>query len=78
MLVLISVSADWTGELLNYMGQIFTDLNLLILLVVGLPLGFWVIRKVIGLVVDMTEEDENEDEDEIVFFEEERKRRLRA
>jgi len=37
-------------DMLGYAGTLFTDLSLLIILVIGLPLGFWVIRKVISLV----------------------------
>lgn len=35
---------------LAYAGTLFTDLKYIIILVIGLPLGFWVIRKVISLV----------------------------
>jgi len=37
-------------EMTAYVGGLFTDLGPIIYLAIGLPLGFWVIRKVIGLV----------------------------
>jgi hypothetical protein len=36
--------------MLAYPKNLFTDLNLIVILAIGLPLGFWVIRKVISLV----------------------------
>jgi len=42
-------NTDITAMLL-YPKNLFTDLNLIVILVIGLPLGFWVIRKVISLV----------------------------
>jgi hypothetical protein len=47
---IVAVSpSDITG-LLAYVGGLFEDFNVLILLMIGLPLGFWVIRKVVSLV----------------------------
>jgi len=43
------LEADVTA-MLAYVGQIWTDASPLIVLVVGLPLAFWVIRKTISLV----------------------------
>lgn len=42
-------STDVTAAL-AYVGNIFDDAKLLIILAIGLPLGFWVIGKVIGIV----------------------------
>ena len=42
-------AADITAALL-YGSQLFADAKLLILLVMGLPIGYWIIKKVIGLV----------------------------
>ena len=50
MTPIITIPVDFVSNSLAYVGQLFTDLNLLIVLVIGLPLGFWVIRKVISLV----------------------------
>lgn len=47
---IITLPIDFVASLLAYVGQLATDLNLLIVLVIGLPLGFYVIRKVISLV----------------------------
>jgi len=44
------ISTELPTSTLAYAGQLFTDLNLIIILAVGLPLGFWVIRKIISLV----------------------------
>ena len=46
----ITIPAGFIDDLLGYVGNLFTDLSVLIILVIGLPLGFWVIRRVIGLV----------------------------
>lgn len=43
------VEADITA-MLGHAGTLFTDLNVLIILLIGLPIGFWLITKVIGLV----------------------------
>jgi len=50
MLTIIAITADNITAMLAYAGTLFTDLSLLIILAIGLPLGFWVIRKVISLV----------------------------
>jgi len=36
--------------ILAYTGTLFTDLAGLIVLIIGLPLAFWVVRKVISVV----------------------------
>jgi len=48
--IIASLDADFISDMLAYVGQLFTDTSLLIVLAIGLPLGFWVIRKVISLV----------------------------
>jgi len=48
--VITGVDATFITDMLAYVGTLFTDLNLLIVLVIGLPLAFWVIRKTISLV----------------------------
>lgn len=50
MLTIITLPIDFAGTLLAYAGELFTDLVPLIALVIGLPLAFWSIRKVISLV----------------------------
>jgi hypothetical protein len=47
---LITLPGDFITNALAYAGQLFTDLQLVVILAIGLPLGFWVIRKVISLV----------------------------
>ncbi|GAH91651.1 unnamed protein product [marine sediment metagenome] len=46
----ITIPAEFPTDLLAYAGELFTDLSLLIVLAVGLPMAFWVIRKTISLV----------------------------
>jgi hypothetical protein len=52
MFTILTAPIDGTfiTNALAYVGTLFTDLNLLILLAIGLPLGFWVIKKAISLV----------------------------
>jgi len=52
MLAILSAPIDSTfvTDLLAYAGTLFSDLNVLIVLAIGLPVGFWVIRKAISLV----------------------------
>ena len=49
-MTILTVPADMATDALAYAGTLFTDTKLLIILAIGLPLAFWVIRKVIGLV----------------------------
>lgn len=48
--IISGVDASFITNMLAYVGDLFTDLNLLIVLVIGLPLAFWVVRKVVSLV----------------------------
>ena len=50
MLTYITVPGSFPTDLLAYAGDLFTDLNAVVILAIGLPLGFWVIRKIISLV----------------------------
>lgn len=47
--ILTITSLDVTS-LLAYVGQLFTDVKLFVYLAIGLPVGFWVINRAIGLV----------------------------
>ena len=47
---ILTLPENFVADALAYVGQLFTDLTLVIILVIGLPLGFWVIRKVVSLV----------------------------
>jgi len=47
---IISIASGTEASLLAYAGQLFTDLTPFIVLAIGLPVGFWVINKAIGLV----------------------------
>lgn len=47
---ILTVSAGNVTSMLDYSGKLFTDLAVVIILVIGLPLAFWVIKRIIGLV----------------------------
>jgi hypothetical protein len=47
---ILTVASGSTAEILAYTGNLFTDLWVVIALVIGIPLAFYVIRKVVGLV----------------------------
>lgn len=50
MITYITLPIGIETDMLAYAGALFTDLTPLVILAVGLPMGFWVIRKVIALV----------------------------
>ena len=50
MFTYITVPIYMTANMLAYAGDLFTDLTGLITLAVGVPHGFYVIKRVIGLV----------------------------
>lgn len=47
---IITLGGTFASNTLAYVGQLFTDTSVIIYLAIGLPLGFWVIRKVISLI----------------------------
>jgi hypothetical protein len=47
---IFNVDAGFVTSTTAYIGQVFTDLTLILVLIIGLPLAFWAIRRVIGLV----------------------------
>lgn len=49
MFTYITIPADYATSTLAYAGSMFTDLSDLVMLVIGLPVAFWVIQKVIGV-----------------------------
>lgn len=54
MTPIIPIDETFVSSTLAYLGQLFTDTQLLIYLLIGIPLGFWIIGKVIGLAVGRT------------------------
>jgi len=48
--IITGIDATFITDMLAYVGTVFTDLNLLILVIIGLPIAFWFIRKTISLV----------------------------
>lgn len=47
---ILTIAAPDVTALLAYVGQLFTDVKLFVYLAIGLPVGFWVINRAIGLV----------------------------
>ncbi len=47
---LFTLPAGAVASTTAYIGDLFTDLSVFVYLAIGLPLGFWVIRKIISLV----------------------------
>jgi len=50
MLSVLTLPENFVASALVYVSDLFTDLSTILILVVGLPLGFWIIRKTISLV----------------------------
>lgn len=50
MLSIVSISGEFATTTLAYVGEIWTDVVPIVALAVGLPLAFYVIRRIIGLV----------------------------
>jgi len=46
---ILPIDATFTQNALAYVGQVFTDLNTVILVLLGVPVGFWVVSKAISL-----------------------------
>lgn len=46
----VSIPSDIASTTLAYAGALFTDLAIPIILTIGLPMAFWVIKKIIALV----------------------------
>jgi len=47
---MFSLPTDFVTSTVAYIGYLFTDLSGLIVIAVGIPLGFYVIKKVIGIL----------------------------
>jgi len=50
LLTILSVTTEQVDGLLAYAGGLFTDLSPVVMLAIGLPVGFWIISKAISLV----------------------------
>jgi len=46
----LDIDSDFLASSTAYVGELFTDMKILVAMVIGFPLGFWVIRRAIGLV----------------------------
>jgi hypothetical protein len=51
---ILTIASTTPASLLAYAGQLFTDTQLLVYLAIGIPLGFYIIKKVIGLISSRT------------------------
>ena len=47
---ILTVPTDFVSAALTYTSQMFTDLTPLILIVVAVPLAFWILRKIVSMV----------------------------
>ena len=47
---ILTVVSGGASDILAFTGDLFTDLWVVIALVIGIPLAFYIIRKVIGMV----------------------------
>lgn len=50
MAPIITLPVDFVSSTMAYVGQLFTDMTTAIILIIGLPLAFWVVAKVIAVV----------------------------
>lgn len=50
MITLITLGQNFVASTTAYIGELFTDVSMLLVLVIGLPLAFWAIRRIVGLV----------------------------
>jgi len=46
---MITLPEGFISSTTAYIGELFTDLNDVVILAVGLPLGFWALRKIMSL-----------------------------
>jgi len=47
---IITLPSEFATSMMAYVGQLFTDLTPAIIVLVGLPLAFWAVNRVVGLV----------------------------
>lgn len=45
-----AVDVDFLASIVAYIGVLFNELSLLVVLLIGLPIGFWAVRKLISFV----------------------------
>ena len=46
----VTLPLDINTSILAWVGNLFTDLSPFVILIIGLPLGFWAVSKIIELV----------------------------
>jgi hypothetical protein len=47
---IITFASSTLSSIMNYTSGLFSDMEIIVALCIGLPLAFWVIKKAIGLV----------------------------
>jgi hypothetical protein len=47
---ILTIATSGAASILSYAGQLFTDVESLVWLAIGLPVGFYVINKAISIV----------------------------
>jgi len=50
LLTIVTLDEGFATSAVAYIGELWTDFEPLILLIVGLPIAFWAIRKAMSLV----------------------------
>jgi len=50
MLTIITLPETFIASTTAYIGELFTDVSTYVILIIGLPLAFWIIRKLISLL----------------------------
>ena len=50
MLTIFTLPDTFVASTTAYIGETITDLNVLVVLAIGLPLAFWGIKRIIGLM----------------------------
>jgi hypothetical protein len=46
---ILTVPATFASDALAYVGYLFEDMELILLLIIGLPLAFWAVRRIVAL-----------------------------
>jgi hypothetical protein len=47
---IVSIDASFMSDAMAYVGQLWSDFSLPIILLLGVPIGFWIITKAVGFI----------------------------
>jgi len=50
MFTILTLPVGFETDMMAYVGELFTDLSPAIIVLVGLPLAFWAVNRVVGLI----------------------------